>query len=84
MFLTDVITQSYNLLSFSKIKIKLPIELNTISVGEITNQDVDFFDFEGKGIERYADQLSYLIRPDGYIVGIFKDYDIKTVEKCML
>ncbi len=84
MFLTDVITQSYNLLSFSKIKMKLPMELNTISIGEITNQDVDFFDFEGKGIERYAEDLNYLIRPDGYIVGIFKELNIKTVEKCML
>ena len=84
MFVTDVITQSYNLLSFSKIKIKLPIELNIISVGENINQDVDFFDVEGKGLERYADELNYLIRPDGYIVGIFKDLNIKTVERCML
>ncbi len=84
MFITDVITQAYNLLSFSKIKIKLPIDLNIISVGEDINQDVDFFDFEGKGLERYTDDLNYLIRPDGYIVGIFKDLKIEIVESYML
>ena len=84
LFLTDVITQSYNLLSFSKIKIKLPIELNIISVGEENNEDFDFLDFEGKGLERYRADLNYLIRPDGYIVGIFKEINISVLEKCML
>ena len=69
---------------FSKMKIKLPIDLSIISVGKDTNQDVDFLDFEGKGFERYKVDLNYLIRPDGYIVGIFKEVNIKTLERCML
>ncbi len=84
LFLTDLIANSYNLLSFSKIKLEFPNYLNIISVGEITNQDVDFFDFEGKGSERYLSDLNYLIRPDGYIVAIFKELNIKTLEKYML
>ena len=47
-------------------------------------QDVDFFDFEGKGLERYRADLNYFIRPDGYIVGIFKEINISVLEKCML
>ncbi len=84
LFLTDVISNSYNLLSFSKIKIEFPFNLNIISVGEENNEDVDFFDFEGKGLERYRAGLSYFIRPDGYIVGIFKEINISVLEKCML
>ena len=84
LFLTDVIANSYNLLSFSKIKIEVPFNLNTISVGEENNEDVDFFDFEGKGLERYRADLNYFIRPDGYIVGIFKEINISVLEKCML
>ncbi len=84
LFLTDLIANSYNLLSFSKIKLELPNYLNIISVGEDTNRDVDFLDFEGKGLERYTPNLNYLIRPDGYIVGIFKEVNIKTLEKYML
>ena len=84
LFITDVITQSYNLLSFSKINIDIPYDLNIISVGDEHNEDVDFLDFEGKGLERYKCGLIYLIRPDGYIVGIFKEINIKTLEKCML
>ena len=57
---------------------------DVINQSFITNQDVDFFDFEGKGIERFADDLNYLIRPDGYIVGIFKDLNIKTIKRCIL
>ena len=83
-FLTDLISNSYNLLSFSKIKLELPNYLNIIGVGEDTNRDVDFLDFEGKGLERYTPDLNYLIRPDGYIVGIFKEVNIKTLEKYML
>ena len=63
---------------------EFPNDLNIISVGEKTNQDVDFLDLEGKGLERYRLDLNYLIRPDGYIVGIFKEVNIKTLEKCML
>ena len=59
-------------------------DINVISVGEKANQDVDFLDFEGKGLERYKLDLNYLIRPDGYIVGIFKELNIKTLEKYML
>ena len=44
----------------------------------------DFFDFEGKGLERYRADLNYLIRPDGYIVGIFKEINISALEECML
>ncbi len=84
LFLTDLIANSYNLLSFSKIKLEFPNYLNIISVGEKTNQDADFLDFEGKGLERYLSDLNYLIRPDGYIVGIFKELNIKTLEKYML
>ena len=84
LFLTDVIANSYNLLSFSKIKIEFPFNLNIISVGEENNEDVDFFDFQGKGLERYRADLNYLIRPDGYIVGIFKEINISVLEKCML
>ena len=84
LFLTDLIANSYNLLSFSKIKMEFPKYLNIISVGQKTNQEVDFLDFEGKGLERYISDLNYLIRPDGYIVGIFKEVNIKTLEKYML
>ena len=35
-------------------------------------------------LERYREDLSYLIRPDGYIIGIFKDVTFKTLEKYML
>ncbi len=84
LFLTDLISESYNLLSFSEIKMEFPFDLNVISVGEKTNQDVNFSDFQGKGLERYRSDLNYLIRPDGYIVGIFKQINIKTLEKCML
>ena len=80
LFLTDVIANSYNLLSFSKIKIESPFNLNIISVGEENNEDVDFFDFEGKGLERYKADLNYFIRPDGYIVGIFKELNISALE----
>ncbi len=84
LFLTDVIANSYNLLAFSKIKMEVPFNLKIISVGEENNKDVDFLDFEGKGLERYRADLNYLIRPDGYIVGVFKEINIKTLEKCML
>ena len=84
LFLTDVIAYSYNLLSFSKMKIEFPVDLNIISVGEENNKDVDFLDYEGKGLDRYTAGLSYLIRPDGYIVGIFKKVYIDTLERCML
>ncbi len=84
LFLTDLIANSYNLLLFSKIKMEFPNNLNIISVGKKTNQDVDFVDFEGKGLERYTLGLNYLIRPDGYIVGIFKEVNIETLEKYML
>ncbi len=84
LFLTDLIADSYNLLSFSKIKIELLRDLNIISVGEKTNQDMDFLDFEGKGLERYKLDLNYLIRPDGYIVGIFKEVNVTILEKYML
>ncbi len=84
LFLTDVIANTYNLLSFSKIKIEFPFNLNIISVGEENNEDVDFFDLEGKGLERYRADLNYFIRPDGYIVGIFKEINISVLEKCML
>ena len=84
LFLTDLIANSYNLLSFSKIKIEFPFNLNIISVGEENNEDFDFLDFEGKGLERYRVDLNYLIRPDGYIVGIFKEINISALEECML
>ncbi|MDC3169704.1 FAD-dependent monooxygenase [Paracoccaceae bacterium] len=84
LFLTDAIANSYSLLSFSKIKTEFPFNLNIINVGEKNNEDVDFLDFEGKGLERYRADLNYLIRPDGYIVGIFKEINISVLEKCML
>ena len=84
LFLTDVITQGYNLLSFSKIKMEFSFNLNIISVGKENNEDFDFLDFEGKGLERYRADLNYLIRPDGYIVGIFKEINISALEECML
>ncbi|MDC3017578.1 FAD-dependent monooxygenase [Paracoccaceae bacterium] len=84
LFLTDLISDKYNLLSFSKLKMEDTFNLKVISVGEENNEDVDFFDFEGKGLERYRANLNYLIRPDGYIVGIFKDINIRALEKCML
>ena len=84
LFLSDVIANTYNLLSFSKIKIEFPFNLNKISVGEENNEDVEFFDFEGKGLKRYRADLNYFIRPDGYIVGIFKEINISVLEKCML
>jgi len=84
LFLTDVIANSYNLLSFSKIKIEFPFNLNIISVGEENDEDVDFFDFEGKGLERYRVDLNYFIRPDGYIAGIFKEINTGVLEKYML
>ena len=65
-------------------QIKLPVDLNIISVGNDSSQDVDFLDSEGKGLERYTEGLNYLIRPDGYIVGIFKELNIKAIERCML
>ena len=45
---------------------------------------VDFVDFEGRGLERYTKNVDYLIRPDGYIVGIFKNVSIKKLERYML
>ncbi len=84
LFLADVLAQSYNLLSFSKMKIKPPVHLNIISVGNNTNQDVDFLDFEGKALKRYKGGLNYLIRPDGYIVGIFQELNFNSIERCML
>ena len=84
LFITDVIENNYNLLTFSKIKMEFLINLNIISVGEENNEDFDFLDFEGKGLERYRADLNYLIRPDGYIVGIFKEINIKAFEECML
>ncbi|MDC3090625.1 FAD-dependent monooxygenase [Paracoccaceae bacterium] len=84
LFLTDTLTHGYNLLSFSKTKINFTSNLNIISVGEKNNKDVDFIDFEGRGLERYRKNLDYLIRPDGYIVGIFKNVNIKTLERYML
>ncbi len=84
LFLTDVITHGYNLLSFSENKINFTSSLNIISVGKKNNKDIDFIDFEGKGLERYRKNLNYLIRPDGYIVGIFKNVSIKKLERYML
>ncbi len=84
LFLTDVLANSYNLLSFSKMNIEFCFDINLISVGGENNEDVDFLDFEGKGLERYEADLNYLIRPDGYIIGIFKEINIKALEKCML
>ncbi len=84
LFLTDLISSSYNLLSFSKIRIERIFDLNIISVGEEINEAADFKDFEGKGLERYTVGLNYLIRPDGYIVGIFKQVDTKALGKCMV
>ncbi|MDA9702928.1 FAD-dependent monooxygenase [Paracoccaceae bacterium] len=84
LFLTDVMTIDYNLLSFSKTKITLSRDLNIIRIGTKNNGKVDFFDFQGKGLERYRAGLNYLIRPDGYIVGIFKEINIKALEKCIL
>ena len=76
-----MIANTYNLLSFSKIKSSF--NLNIISVGEENNEDVDFFDFEGKGLERYRADLNYFIRPMVYS-GIFVEINIKALEKCML
>ncbi len=84
LFLTDVMALNYNLLSFSKTKIRFSCGLNSIRIGTENNENVDFLDFEGKGLERYSGGLNYLIRPDGYIVGIFKEISSKTLEKCML
>ncbi len=84
LFLTDTITNGYNLLSFSKTKIKSTPNLNIIHVGEKNYKDADFIDFEGRGLERYRKNLDYLIRPDGYIVGIFKNVSIKKLERYML
>jgi len=84
LFLTDAITHGYNLLSFSKTKMNSTSNLNIINVGDESDKDVDFVDFEGRGLERYREGLSYLIRPDGYITGIYKDVTIKTLEKYML
>tara|TARA_B100000925_G_C21758675_1_gene366786 strand:- start:189 stop:551 length:363 start_codon:yes stop_codon:yes gene_type:complete len=84
LFLTDAITDVYNLLSFSKTKLNSTSNLNIMNVGDESDKDVDFVDFEGRGLERYRRDLSYLIRPDGYIIGIFKDVTFKTLEKYML
>ena len=84
LFLTDVISYSYNLLSFAETRIEMSNDLNIISVGEKYNEDVEFIDFKGRGLERYRKNLYYLIRPDGYIVGIFKNVSIKTLERYML
>ena len=65
-------------------KIEVSFDLNIISVGEENNEVVDFLDFEGKGLERYRTDFNYLIRPDGYIVGIFKEINIRALEKCIL
>ena len=53
-------------------------------IGRENSESVDFLDFEGIGLERYSTGLNYLIRPDGYIAGIFKELDIKALKKCML
>ncbi|MAI14376.1 MAG: FAD-dependent oxidoreductase [Rhodospirillaceae bacterium] len=84
LFLTDVLGNGYNILSFSKVKPKLPQDCNFISVGSKTSKNIDFLDYEGKGLDRYREGLNYLIRPDGYIVGIFKAIDINELEKYML
>ena len=84
LFLTDVITHGYNLLAFSKTKMNSTSNLNIINIGEESDKDVDFVDVEGRGLERYRKDLSYLIRPDGYITGIFKDVTFKILEKYML
>ncbi len=84
LFLTDTITHGYNLLSFSKPKINFTSNLNVIRVGEKNNKDIDFEDFEGRGLERYRNNLDYLIRPDGYIVGIFKNVSVETLERYMV
>ena len=55
-----------------------------MNIGDESDKDVDFVDFEGRGLERYRSDLNYLIRPDGYIVGIFKNITSKTLEKYML
>ncbi|MDC3081021.1 FAD-dependent monooxygenase [Paracoccaceae bacterium] len=84
LFVTDTISHGYNLLSFSKTKINSTSNLNIISIGEKNNNDTDFIDFEGRGLERYRKNLDYLIRPDGYIVGIFKNVSTKTLERYIL
>ncbi len=84
LFLTDAFTGGYNLLSFSKSKIPINLDLNLISIGEDDNKEVDYIDIESIGQERYRQGLNYLIRPDGYIVGIFKDVNINKIKKCML
>ena len=55
-----------------------------MNIGDESDKHVDFVDFEGRGLERYREDLSYLIRPDGYIIGIFEDVTFKTLEKYML
>ena len=84
LFLTDAITHGYNLLSFSKTKMNSTSNLNVMNIGDESDKGVDFVDFEGRGLERYREDLSYLIRPDGYIIGIFEDVTFKTLEKYML
>ncbi|MDC3067846.1 FAD-dependent monooxygenase [Paracoccaceae bacterium] len=84
LFLTDVLSQDYNLLTFNKKKPSLLLDLNIISVGSKHCVDIDFMDFQGKGSQRYRSDCSYLIRPDGYIVGIFKQLDSKILKECML
>ena len=84
LFLTDAITHGYNLLSFSKTKMNSTSNLNVMNIGDESDKHVDFVDFEGRGLERYREDLSYLIRPDGYIIGIFEDVTFKTLEKYML
>ena len=84
LFVTDALNHGYNLLSFSKTKIQFISNLNIIRVGEENDKDVDFIDFKGRGLERYRKDIDYLIRPDGYIVGIFKNVSIKTLERYML
>ena len=71
------------MLSFSKNKEVSISNFNFISVGERNKKDFDFIDFEGRSLERYRKNLKYLIRPDEYIVGIFKDPSFKTLERYM-
>ena len=60
------------------------LDLNLISIGQDDNKEVDYIDAESIGKERYGQGLNYLIRPDGYIVGIFREVNINTIKKCML
>ena len=71
-------------MSFSRIEFEYPFDIKIISIGEKTNQKAEFLDFQGKGLKRYNKNLHYLIRPDGYIVGIFKNLSIEMLEKYML